>query len=132
MQFHRRDGVKWTDGYVIQPEQFHAVRVPKANERTDVMGITGNGKGFVIVRYREPRLGGFMNVRLTATNSQNMELQPYWFAIEDADGVIHLVQEAGVEQAKAVQEQFKKQAPLSPAELERMKKTLRNNWVLTD
>jgi len=131
-QLHRRDGVKWTDGIVIQPGKFFSVRVPRAGERTDIMGITGNGEGFVIVRFREPKLGGFMTLRLTATNPASQQLQPTWFAMDDSDGVIRLVQEAGLEQATARHENLKKQTPMTPAELERMKQTLRNNWVLTD
>ena len=96
------------------------------------MGITGSGQGFVIVRYREPKLDGFMTVRLPAINPANLELQPTWFAVEDSDGIVHLIQEATVEKAQAVQESLKKQAPMSPADLERTKQTLRNNWVLTN
>jgi len=131
-QLHRRDGVKWTDGYVIQPGKFFSVRTPRAGERTDIMGITGNGEGFVIVRFREPKLGGFMNLRLTAKNPANLQLQPTWFVVEDANGMIDLVQAADAAEATARQENLKKQTPLTPAEIERMKQTLRNNWVLTD
>jgi hypothetical protein len=131
-QLHRRDGVKWTDGYVVQPGNFFSVKVPRAGERDDIMGISGNGQGFVIVRFREPTLGGFMTLRLPATNPASLKLEPTWFAVEDANGIVRLVQEAGVEQAKATQENLRKQTPMIPAELESMKQTLRNNWVLTN
>ena len=60
--------MKWSDGFVIQPGQFYAVRVPKPGERSEIMGITGNGEGFVIVRFRDAKLGGFRTLCLTATN----------------------------------------------------------------
>ncbi len=132
VQFHRADGVKWSDGFVIQPGQFYAVRVPKPGERSEIMGITGNGEGFVIVRFRDAKLGGFRTLRLTATNPNNLKLEPNWFAVEDSNGVINLVQQPGLEAAKAAQESLQKQTPLSDAELDRMKRTLRANYVLTD
>jgi hypothetical protein len=132
VQLHRKDGVKWTDGYVIQPGKFHSVRVPRPGDRDDIMGVTGNGEGFVIVRFREAKLGGFMTLRLTATNPASLKRQPTWFAVEDANGIVRLVQETGVAEATALQENLKKQPPMTPAELETMRQTLRNNWVLTN
>jgi hypothetical protein len=131
-QLHRRDGVKWTDGYVVQPGKFFSVKVPTTGQRDDILGISGNGQGFVIVRFREPTLGGFMTLRLPATNPASLKLEPTWFAVEDANGNVRLVQEASVEKAQATQEALKKQTPMTPAELENMKQTLRNNWVLTN
>ena len=132
VQFHRADGVKWSDGFVIQPGQFYAVRVPKPGEKSEIMGLTGNGEGFVIVRFRDSKLGGFRTLRLTATNPNNMKLEPTWFAVEDSSGIINLVQQPGVAEAKAVQEGLQKQPALSGEELDRMKRTLRANYVLTD
>jgi hypothetical protein len=132
VQFHRADGVKWSDGFVIQPGQFYAVRVPKAGEKSEIMGLTGNGEGFVIVRFRDAKLGGFRTLRLTATNPNNMKLEPTWFAVEDSSGIINLVQQPGVAEAKTVQEGLQKQPALSAEEVDRMKRTLRANYVLTD
>ena len=120
VQFHRADGVKWSDGFVIQPGQFYAVRVPKPGEASEIMGITGNGEGFVIVRFRDAKLGGFRTLRLTATNPNNLKLEPTWFAVEDSNGIINLVQQPGLDAAKAAQESLRKQTPLSDAELDRM------------
>ena len=87
-QLHRRDGVKWTDGFVVQPGKFFSVKVPQTREQSDIMGISGNGEGFVIVRFREPTLGGFMTLRLPATNPASLKLEPTWFAVEDANGIV--------------------------------------------
>jgi hypothetical protein len=132
VQFHRADGVKWSDGFVIQPGQFYAVRVPRPGERRDIMGLTGNGQGFVIVRFKDPKLGGYRTLRLTATNANNMKLEPNWFAVEDSSGIINLTQHATLAEAKAAQENLAKQPAMTPAELESMKRTLRANYVLTD
>ncbi len=35
----------------VPPGKFFAVKVPKQGESTEIQGITGNGRGFVIVRY---------------------------------------------------------------------------------
>ncbi|HEY4312002.1 MAG TPA: hypothetical protein VGN12_21320 [Pirellulales bacterium] len=132
-QLHRRDGVSWTDNYVVEPGKYFSIQVPKPEERSsDFIGITGNGKGHVIVRYPSPKLGGNLALRLPATNPQNGQLQPTWFAVEDSNGVVRLVQQPNVEQAMARQEELKSQPPLSAAELEAIKKTLRSNWVLTN
>jgi hypothetical protein len=132
VQFHRADGVKWSDGFVIQPGQFYAVRVPHPGERRDIMGLTGNGQGFVIVRFKDPKLGGFRTLRLTATNANTMKLEPNWFAVEDASGIINLMQNANLAEAKTAQESLAEQPAMTPAELESMKRTLRANYVLTD
>lgn len=132
VQFHRADGVKWSDGFVIQPGQFYAVRVPRPGERAEIMGLSGNGQGFVIVRFKDAKLGGFRTLRLTATNANTMKLEPNWFAVEDASGIINLTQHANLAEAKAAQESLLKQPALTPAELESMKRTLRANYVLTD
>ncbi|HEY4311299.1 MAG TPA: hypothetical protein VGN12_17755 [Pirellulales bacterium] len=132
VQFHRADGVKWSDGFVIQPGQFYAVRVPKPGEKSEIMGLTGNGEGFVIVRFRDAKLGGFRTLRLTATNPNNMKLEPTWFAVDDSSGIVNLVQQPGVAEAKTVQEGLQKQPALTAEELDRMKRTLRANYVLTD
>ncbi len=129
---HRVDGTKWTDGFVIQPGKYYSVRAPRAGERSEIMGITGNGDGFVIVRYREPKFNAFMTLRLTAVNPASLKRQATWFVIEDANGLLRLVQEGSVAEAQATQESIQKQTPLSAAELEQMQKTLRNNWVLTN
>ena len=131
-QLHRADGAAWTENYSIPPGKFFAVKAPKPGETTDIQGITGNGRGFVIIRHREPVLGGFLTVRLPALNPANQQIQPTWFAVKDANGVTRLVQEASVEQAKAVQANLLKQTPMTPQELERSKHMLRANWVLTD
>jgi hypothetical protein len=132
-QLHRRDGVSWTDNYVVEPGKYFSIQVPKPEERSsDFIGITGNGKGHVIVRYREAKLGGSLTLRLPATNPQNGQLQPTWFAVEDSNGVVRLVQQASIEDASSRQEELKKQPPYSAAELEAIKKTLRSNWVLSN
>lgn len=131
-QLHRVDGAKWTDGYVIQPGKYYSVRVPRPGTRSEIMGITGNGEGFVIVRYREPKFNGFMTLRLSAVNPASLKREPTWFVVEDANGLLRLIQEGSVEAAQATQESILKQPPLSPTELEQMQKTLRNNWVLTN
>ncbi|HVU86130.1 MAG TPA: hypothetical protein VHD36_02340 [Pirellulales bacterium] len=132
VQLHRADGVKWSDGFVIQPGKFYAVRVPRPGERSDIMGLSGNGQGFVIVRFKDPKLGGFRTLRLTATNANTMKLEPNWFAVEDSNGIINLLQNANLAEAKAAQENLLKEPAMTPAELQSMKRTLRANYVLTD
>jgi hypothetical protein len=131
-QLHRADGVAWTDGYVVQPGKYIAIKAPRPGETTEIQGLTGNGRGYVIIRHREPVLGGYMTLRLPAQNPANQQLQPTWFAVKDANGIARLVQEASVEQAQAVQDSLQKQTPMTPEELERSKHMLRANWVLTD
>jgi hypothetical protein len=131
-QLHRADGVAWTDGYVVQPDKYMVIRAPRPGETTEIQGLTGNGRGYVIIRHREPVLGGYMTLRLPAQNPANQQIQPTWFAVKDANGITRLVQEADAEQARAVQENLQKQTPMTPAELERSKHMLRANWVLTD
>ncbi len=131
-QLHQADGAAWTNAFVVHPGKYYAIHAPRNGEFTDIQGLTGNGRGFVIIRYPEPVLGGNMTVRLPAMNPANQRLQPTWFAIKDSSGITRLVQEGSAEEAKAVQEALQKQAPLSPEEIERTKHMLRSNWVLTN
>ncbi len=131
-QLHRADGAAWTESYSIPPGKYFAVKAPKAGETTEIQGITGNGRGYVIIRHREPILGGFLTVRLPAMNPANGQIQPTWFAVKDSSGITRLVQEPSVAQAQNVQEVLQKQAAMTPQELERSKHMLRANWVLTD
>jgi len=129
-QLHQMDGVAWTNSYSIAPGKYFAVRAPKAGEATDIQGLTGDGRGFVIIRYPEPILGGYLTLRLPARNPSSQVLQPTWYAIQDSNGIIRMVQEPSMEQAKAVQEKLQKQPRMTPQELEHTKHMLRANWVL--
>ena len=60
LQLHRADGIAWTEGYVVQPGKFLAIHAPKAGETSEIQGLTGNGRGYVIIRHYEPVLGGYM------------------------------------------------------------------------
>jgi hypothetical protein len=131
-QLHRADGVAWTDGHVVQPGKYMVIKAPGPGETTEIQGLTGNGRGYVIIRHFEPVLGGYMTLRLPALNPANQQIQPTWFAVKDANGITRLVQEPGVDQAQAVQDALKKQTPMTPEELERSRHMLRANWVLTD
>ncbi|HEY1601955.1 MAG TPA: hypothetical protein VGG64_20300 [Pirellulales bacterium] len=131
-QLHRADGVAWTDGYVVPPGKYFAIKAVRPGDRSEVQGITGNGRGYVIIRHREPILNGYMTLRLPAQNPATQQVQPMWFAVKDANGITRMVQEANVEQAKAVQEKLQHQTPMTPVELERSRHMLRANWVLTD
>lgn len=130
-QLHRADGAAWTESYTIPAGKYFAVKAAPGGA-TEIQGITGNGRGYVIIRHREPVLGGFLTVRLPAMNPANGQVQPTWFAVKDANGICRLVQEPSVAQAKSVQEALRKQTPMTPQEIERSKHMLRANWVLTD
>ncbi|HEY4313152.1 MAG TPA: hypothetical protein VGN12_27110 [Pirellulales bacterium] len=131
-QLHRADGAAWTENYTIPAGKYFSVKPPKAGETTEIQGITGNGRGYVIIRHREPILGGFLTVRLPAINPANEQIQPTWFAVQDSNGITRLVQEPSVAQAQSVQEALKKQPAMTQQEIERSKHMLRANWVLTD
>jgi len=131
-QLHRADGAAWTENYSIPAGKFYAVKTPKPGETTEIQGITGNGRGYVIIRHRDPVLAGYLTVRLPATNPANGKVQPTWFAVQDSNGITRLVQEASIEQAKKVQDNLKSRKPLTAQELENSKHMLRANWVLTD
>jgi hypothetical protein len=131
-QLHRADGAAWTESHTIPAGKYFAVKAPRGGATTEIQGITGNGRGYVIIRHREPVLGGYLTVRLPAMNPANGQVQPTWFAVKDANGICRLVQEPSVEQAKSVQEALQKQTPMTPQEIERSKHMLRANWVLTD
>ncbi len=131
-QLHRADGAAWTENYTVPAGKFYAVKTPKPGETTEIQGITGNGRGYVIIRHRDPVLGGYLTVRLPATNPANGKVQPTWFAVQDSNGITRLVQEASIDQAKKVQDNLKSRKPLTAQELENSKHMLRANWVLTD
>lgn len=131
-QLHQRDGAAWTASYTIPAGKYYSIRAPKGTEESDIQGLTGNGRGFVIIRFPEPALGGNMTVRLPARNPETNVLQPTWYAVKDSNGIIRMVQEPSMEQAKKVQDSLQKQPRMSPQELEKVKHMLRANWVLTN
>ncbi len=131
-QLHRADGAAWTESYTIPPGKYFAVKASQAGPPSEIQGITGNGRGYVIIRHREPILGGYLTVRLPAMNPANGQVQPTWFAVKDANGICRLVQEPSVAKAQSVQEALQQQTPMTRQEIERSKHMLRANWVLTD
>ena len=131
-QMHRADGAAWTENYNVAPGKFLAIKAPKAGETHEIQGLTGNGRGFIIIRHRDPVLGGYMTLRLPAQNPASGKIQPTWFAVKDSNGITRIVQEPSIEQAKEVQAALLKQSPMNAKELERSKHMLRANWVLTD
>ena len=57
---------------------------------------------------------------------------PNWFHVKDANGFSRLVQAPNIEEAKARQEELQKEEPLTPAEIEKVKRSLKANWVFYD
>ena len=92
-QLHRADGAAWTESHTIPAGKYFAVKAPQGGATTEIQGITGNGRGYVIIRHREPVLGGYLTVRLPAMNPDRGQVQPTWFAVKDANGICRLVQD---------------------------------------
>jgi hypothetical protein len=130
-QLHRTVGAAWTNVYTIPSGERASVRAPRAGQRSEIQGITGDTRGFVLIRYWDPVLDGYTMFRLPAQNPADQRFEPTWFAVKDSSGITRLVQEPSVEQAQAVQEALQQQAPLTALDLERTKKTMRSNWVLS-
>ena len=130
-QLHRTVGLAWTSVYTVPPEQRIVVRPPRAGQRSEIQGMTGDTRGFVLIRYWDPVLNGYTMFRLPAQNPADQRLEPTWFAVKDSSGITRLVQEPSVEQARAVQQALQQQTPLTADELERTRRTMRANWVLS-
>jgi hypothetical protein len=130
-QLHRTEGPAWTSVYTIPQEQRISVRAPRAGQRSEIQGITGDNRGFVLIRYWDPVLNGYTMFKLPAQNPADQRFEPTWFAVKDSTGITRLVQEPSIEQARAVQQQLQQQAPLNADELDRTKRTMRANWVLS-
>ncbi len=123
----RKYGKTWTPYYTLKPGMRY---VTTATQRSDLLGITGDGKGSVTIQF--PDLGGMMSVRLPARAPSTGKLEPTWFCIKDATGITRLVQAENPEAAQAIQQQLQKEQPLTPAQVEQLKFTLRANWVYAD
>jgi len=125
----RKSGKLWTDEMTLAPGKFQAIRPPKAGEAIELEGFTGRGDGYVNVSFAA--MGGHIHLHLRARNIED-ELMPNWFHVKDANGFSRLVQAPNIEEAKAKQEELQKEEPLTPAEIEKVKRSLKANWVFYD
>ena len=125
----RKSGKLWTDELTLAPGKFQTMRPPKPGEPIELEGFTGRGDGYVNVSFAS--MGGHIHLHLRARNIQD-ELMPNWFHIKDANGFSRLIQAPDIKEAKARQEELQKEEPLTPSEIEKVKKSLRANWVFYD
>ncbi|HEY2840354.1 MAG TPA: hypothetical protein VGJ26_14455 [Pirellulales bacterium] len=131
-RLHRSNGVVWTSPYTI-PAGGHRVIAAPTTGKSDILGVRGDGKGYVIIQYSS--FGGKVTVRLPARDPSNNKLEPNWFCVKDINGFRRLIQAANEETAKKVQADLldpTKSKPLTAVEIKDLKKSLRANWVLSD
>lgn len=126
-QLRRDAGEVWTAPVTLQPGEHRSVRA----DEVSLFGINGKNEedGYVVIRY--PALGGNIEVMLSA-RTRNDQFVPYWFLVTDSSGVDRMIQASSREQAETMQSKMKEQPPMSPQELDQLKRTLRANWVLYD
>jgi len=125
----RAHGKLWTDEMTLEPGKSQAIRALKPGEQSELEGFTGRGDGYVNISF--PSMGGHFHLHLPA-RSHKGDLMPNWFHVKDANGFSRLIQAPDVEKAKAHQEELQKEEPLTDKEVERLRKSLRANWVFYD
>ena len=57
---------------------------------------------------------------------------PNWFHVKDSNGFSRLIQAENIEKAKIRQKELEEEEPLTPAEIEKVKRSLKANWVFYD
>ena len=125
----RKSGKLWTDAFTLAPGKIQVMRPPKPGEVNELEGFTGRGDGYVNVSFAS--MGGHIHLHLRARNRED-ELMPNWFHVKDSNGFSRLIQAPNIEEAKARQEELQKEEPLTPSEIEKVKKSLKANWVFYD
>jgi hypothetical protein len=125
----RRTGKRWTDEMTLAPGKSQVMRLSKPGEESELEVFTGRGDGYVNVSFAA--MGGHIHLHLRARNIQH-ELMPNWFHVKDSNGFSRLIQAPNIEEAKADQEKLQKEEPLTPVEIEKVKKSLKANWVFYD
>jgi len=122
----RSHGQPWTDEFTLEPGKHQTIRAPGRGAESEFDGVTGHGDRYLNISY--PVMGGRMHVHLPARSDKNV-VMPNWFHVKDSNGFSRLIHAADVDQAKARQEELQNEKPLTPAEIEKIKKQLRANWV---
>lgn len=128
-RLHRSNGPVWTTTSTIPPGGHHVLGTANA-KNNDILGVRGDGKGFVVIQYSS--FGGKVTWRLPARDPSNNKLEPNWFVIKDSNGFRQLIQSNSEEEARKAMSEKANLKPLTAAEIRDLKKSLRANWVLSD
>jgi len=120
-------GAAWSQPLTLPAGETFTLKVGTAD---DLEGITGDGKGHVTIDY--PDLGGRIRLQLPAVNQATQGYMPNWYHVRDANGFSRLVQAETKAAAETRRAELLAEPPLTPAELNAIKRTLRANFVLTD
>lgn len=107
-------GLTWSDQRVLGPGE----KLDFAQESAGTYLGTGptTSPRYLVIEYYT--MQGLMSNRLSSRSLTNPDmLLPYYFAVEDADGVIWLVQTADRARAEALQAEYRGAAKLTPEQL---------------
>lgn len=115
-RLRRARGLTWTEQRVLAPGE----KVLFTTENSgDLFGVGPNtDPRFIVIEYYA--MGGLLRQRLSSRSYSDPEvLLPYYFFIEDADGVGWFYQGADETKAQAFQEKLKYAGPLAASEFGR-------------
>ena len=132
VQFHRADGVKWSDGFVIQPGQFYARSRASPRRASGHHGPVWQWAGVRDRAVQRSEVGRLSHTAPDGDERQHHEARAQLVCGRRRQRGHQSFATRQRGRGQSAQENLAKQPALTPAELESMKRTLRANYVLTD
>ena len=126
----RKTGRTWTDDIALAPGAVYVLRAGQDEDASALQGITGDGKGHVVIDYDE--LGGRIRLMMPAIYQNGTTYAPNWFHVRDSNGFSRVIQAHDQKEAEARHKELLAIPPYTEAELKTIKQMLRANYVLYD